>query len=65
MQHILYTPKTSVRTVRPSPRNCPLPNVIDGVTGSNNSVNPTMRIYLIVSQKIQLRMAYVETWSMI
>ena len=23
MQHILYTPKTSVRTVRPSPRNCP------------------------------------------
>ena len=24
MQHILYTPKTSVRTVRPSPRNCPL-----------------------------------------
>ena len=24
MQHILYTPKTSVRTVRPSPRNCPV-----------------------------------------
>ena len=24
MQYILYTPKTSVRTVRPSPRNCPL-----------------------------------------
>ena len=23
MHHILYTPKTSVRTVRPSPRNCP------------------------------------------
>ena len=24
MQHILFTPKTSVRTVRPSPRNCPI-----------------------------------------
>ena len=23
MHHILYTPKTSVRTVSPSPRNCP------------------------------------------
>ena len=31
MQHILYTPKTSVRTVRPSPRNCPF--VLDLVLG--------------------------------
>ena len=38
-----------------------LPNVIDGVTGSNNIGNPTMRIYLIVSQKMQPRMAYVKT----
>ena len=26
MHHILYTPKTSVQTVRPSPRNCPNDN---------------------------------------
>ena len=28
MQHILYTPKTSVRTVRQSPRNCPYYKII-------------------------------------
>ena len=27
MHHILYTPQTSVRTVRPSPRNCPTVSV--------------------------------------